>query len=378
MYTSKKDLLDDQKRNGIIPSTDKYMSTVRRIHRTSGTTGQPLYIAMNERDIDVITEIGARCFRNAGVTNGMKVVHCLNFRLWIGGMLDAQSLQRAGACLIPFGVGGTKELIETIMRLKIEAISCTPSYMSVIEKVLKEEFSMEPHQLGLKLGLFGGEGGLQNPEFRSAIESKWNIIAIDSNFGSADTVSMFASENFLSKDGLTFVASDYMDFKLIDKDLNEVQIDEGAVGELVISTKWEGGLIKRKNYRMGDIVKIVSYFPDLKFKVIGRADEMIVVKGLNLYPSTIQEVLGQASMEHDCSISGQLLVSKNDPIEDICLKISYITNGETVSQEFEKKLIKYIESELTTKTGITIPTRVVEMSELISNNGKVKIISRCL
>ena len=148
---------------GINPDFVRY---IRRIHRTSGTTATPLIVALNDVDIDAITTVGARCFRNAGVVDGMRVVHCLNYAGWIGGYTDHASLERAGACVLPWGVGNTEQLIQMILTLGIEAISCTPSYMNILKTVLKERFGMQPYQLGIKLGLFGGEAGLQNVSFR--------------------------------------------------------------------------------------------------------------------------------------------------------------------------------------------------------------------
>lgn len=369
--TNKKDLFKLQEDFPPFGLDPKYHRYIRRIHRTSGTTAKPLIIALNDIDIEAITKIGARCFRNAGVIDGMRIVHCLNYAGWIGGFTDHSSLERAGACVLPWGVGNTEQLIQMILDLKIEAISCTPSYLNVIRKVLKDKFGMNANQLGVKLGLFGGEAGLQNVTFRDRIEKEWGIDAIDANYGMADVMSIFASENRLLKDGLIFMAPDYLDAKLLIDDVL-VPIETDLTGELVLSTKYEGGFINRTDYRTGDIISIISSGDNFKFKILGRADEMIVVRGINLYPSTILEIVNSAMNEFDLELSWQLLVSKDDPISDVLLVISPENNKRNNSD-----IIAYLSESIKAKAGITVK---IELSEkkIISDNMKIKSIVRCL
>lgn len=366
--TSKIDLLKEQELYPPFGLDAKYHRYIRRIHRTSGTTAKPLIVALNDADIEAITEVGARCFKNAGVIDGMRVVHCLNYAGWIGGYTDHASLERAGACVLPWGVGNTEQLIHMILSLEIEAISCTPSYLGVIKKVLKEKFGMNPDQLGLKLGLFGGESGLQNKTFRERIEAEWKIDAIDANYGMADVMSIFASENRLTKDGLSFLAHGFLEPKLlINGEL--VAVQEGLSGELVLSTIYKGGFINRKDYRTGDIIEVLSSDDDFKFRILGRADEMIVVRGINVYPSIIFEVVNNAMNEFGVDFFWQLMVSKEDPISEVVLKIYELKSN----QDIENYILKSIKS----VTGLSID---IEFSEehFISDNMKVKSIVRCL
>ena len=100
---------------------------------------------------------------------GHRVVHCLNYRLWMGGYTDHTTLEATGATVIPFGVGETQLLVRTILELGITAISCTPSYPAVLERVIAEHFpGLRPRDLGIRLGLFGGEAGVDDPGFPPA------------------------------------------------------------------------------------------------------------------------------------------------------------------------------------------------------------------
>src|SRR6266404_9579031 len=135
-------------------------SKVVRVHRTSGTTGTAMNLALSARDAWETAMVGARAQSASGLGPGHRVVHCLNYRLWIGGFTDHTTLEATGAAVIPFGVGDTELLIRTIRELGITAISCTPSYPAVLERVIAERFpGLRPRDLGLRLGLFGGEAG---------------------------------------------------------------------------------------------------------------------------------------------------------------------------------------------------------------------------
>lgn len=339
--------------------------------RTSGSTsGNPLSIAMNKIDFEKITDVGAKCFINAGVKPGMRIIHCLNFQMWSGGIVDFTSLMKSGAAAFPYGVGGTKELINTIMYYDIEGISCTPSYMRRIKEVLKSEFNMSPSHLGLKYGFFGGESGIQNSKFRKSIEEEWGIEALNANYGSADTISMLASENYNHRDGLQFMASDIAvaNIKVGDQILSP---RKGIVGELLITTTYEGGLIHRDKYNIGDIVEVLSDGPSFKFNVVGRSDEMLVIRGLNVYPNTIRDIVSEAGLAYGSpDIVYQLRVSKEDPIEEakLILDVPY--------SDMHSDLEKFISTEIKNRLSLNIPI-IFDKLEL-SKNGKIKQVRRVL
>lgn len=111
-------------------------SAVARLHRTSGTSGQAMNLAMSMRDCNITESVGGRCQSAAGLNSSHTVVHCLNYKMWMGGLTDHLTLERTGATVVPFGVGDTELLIRTILDIGITAISCTPSYPAVLERVL--------------------------------------------------------------------------------------------------------------------------------------------------------------------------------------------------------------------------------------------------
>lgn len=366
----KTDLLEYQAHNHLGVPENKQRD-INLVIRTSGSSGNPLSIAMNSVDFEWITDVGAKCYINAGVKPGMKIIHCLNFQMWAGGFVDCTSLMKAGAAVFPYGVGNTKELINTIMYYDIEGISCTPSYMRRIKEVLREEFNMSPKHLGLKYGFFGGESGLQNPTFKKSIEDEWGIEALNANYGSADTISIFASENYNTKDGLQFMADEIAraSIKVGDKILPP---RKGLVGELLITTVYGGGLINRTNYNIGDIVEVTSDGPNFKFNVLGRSDEMVIIRGLNVYPSAIRDIVAEVGMVHGKNdLAFQLHVSKEDPIEDAYLVID---DGE--ENHVSYMIAEEIQKELRNRLSLTIPVGYGTIK--ISDNGKIKSVVRSM
>ena len=279
------------------PPFGDYLAAVRefviRLHRTSGTTGQAMNIAQTKADAAQTADVGARCFRAAGLTTGTLTVHCLNYRMWMGGVSDHLSLEAAGATVIPFGVGDSQLLIRTILGLDIPVIHCTPSYPAALERTIAEHFpGLAPRDLGLSLGLFGGEAGLDDPSFRGRLESVWGFTARNANYGVSDVFSNFASQCWANND-LHFLGEDVLYPELIEPESGDpVPWREGASGELVLThLKREAQPLVR--FRTNDVIAVTGTGPCTcgretpRFRVLGRSDDMVVVRGVNVFPSAV-------------------------------------------------------------------------------------------
>ena len=264
---------------------------VVRLHRTSGTTGRPLQLGSSRRDVAIIARIGGRAMFAAGARPGDRVVHCLNYCVWTGGVTDHLTLEEAGACVVPFGVGNTERLLETIADLRITAISCTPSYPALLEQVLRSA-DRRPRDLGLRLGLFGGEAGLDNPEFRQHLEDTWGMRARNANYGMSEVLSNLASQCERTND-LHFHGADALFAEIIDAAGNPLPLREGSTGELVCThlAKECQPLIR---YRTRDLITITGTGPcacgrtSWRFRVSGRTDDMFNVRGVNVFPTAVQ------------------------------------------------------------------------------------------
>jgi phenylacetate-CoA ligase len=270
---------------------------VTRLHRTSGTTGQAMNLALSARDCEITEIVGGRAQTLAGLKAGMMVVHCLNYQMWMGGLTDHLTLERTGATVVPFGVGSTELLIRTIIENGITAISCTPSYPAALEMVIAEKFpQLSPSDLGLKLGLFGGEPGIDDPAFRKRLSDTWGMQPRNANYGVTDVFCNFAAECAYDN-ALHFVAHDVLHAELIDPDSGTLkQFEPGNSGELVLTH-----LIREcqplVRFRTGDIIRIENTevckcgCAGFRFRVIGRSDDMVVVRGLNMFPTMVAAVV---------------------------------------------------------------------------------------
>ena len=272
-------------------------AAVTRLHRTSGTTGQAMNLALSARDCEITEAVGGRSQRSAGLRAEHSVVHCLNYQMWMGGVTDHLTLEKTGAMVVPFGVGGTELLIRTILEIGIDAISCTPSYPAVLEKVLDEHFpELAPRDLGLKLGLFGGEAGLDDPAFRKRIRDTWGMEPRNANYGVSDVMSNFAAQ-CEHDTRLHFLAADYLYPEIIDPDSEQpLPLEPGTEGELVL-THLLRDCQPLVRFRSGDIIALDEMTPchcghrGMRFRVVGRSDDMVVVRGLNIFPSMVAAVI---------------------------------------------------------------------------------------
>jgi phenylacetate-CoA ligase len=284
-----------------------------RLHRTSGTTGRPLHLASSQKDVSLVAKVGGRALFAAGVRPGDRVVHCLNYCMWTGGLTDHMALETAGACVIPFGTGNTGKLLEIIEDLGVNVISSTPSYPSLLEKILRETGKKRPRDLRLRLGLFGGEAGLDNPELRAAMENTWGFGVRNANYGMSEVLSLFASQCERTND-LHFHGSDAVFIEILDANENSLPVREGTTGELVCThlAKECQPLIR---YRTRDVITITATAPcecgrtAWRFRVTGRTDDMFNVRGVNVFPTAVQKAI----LSRPDIASGQYRIILNGP-----------------------------------------------------------------
>lgn len=274
---------------------------VTRLHRTSGTTGQAMNLALSARDCEITETVGGRAQQSAGLTAEHSVVHCLNYQMWMGGVTDHLTLERTGAMVVPFGVGSTELLIRTILETGIDAISCTPSYPAVLEQALERHFpELAPTDLGLKLGLFGGEAGLDDPALRDRIRDTWGMEPRNANYGVSDVMSNFAAQ-CEHDTRLHFLAGDVLYPEIIDPESGSpLPLQAGTQGELVL-THLIRDCQPLVRFRTGDIIALDATeacacgYQGMRFRVVGRSDDMVVVRGLNVFPSMVAAVVNNFS-----------------------------------------------------------------------------------
>lgn len=330
---------------------------VSRVHRTSGTTGTAMNLALSAKDAHETAIVGARAQGAAGLGPGHRVVHCLNYRLWMGGFTDHATLEATGAMVIPFGVGETQLLVRTIQELGITAISCTPSYPAVLERTLAEHFpGLKPCDLGLKLGLFGGEAGLDDPAYRKRIEDVWGLSPRNANYGVSDVFCNFAGQSEVNPD-LHFMALDLLHPEVIDPETGDpLPWREGQRGELVL-THVARECQPLVRFRTGDIVQLTGLGraecgrTAPRFRVVGRSDDMVVVRGLNAFPAQVAAVLNRIE-----ALSGEYrIVLEGPPPYDFLPVEAELAEGMSAPDGLDAQIAEAVKRDLGLSARVTLP-----------------------
>ena len=275
------------------------VNKVARVHRTSGTSGTAMNLAMSAQDAHETALVGGtgaiggrpRPRPSRGALPELPAVD--------GRLQDHSALEATGATVVPFGVGETQLLVRTIREIGITAISCTPSYPAVLERVLAEHFpGLQPRDLGLRLGLFGGEAGLDDPEFRRRLETTWGIKVRNANYGVSDVFSNFAGQTECDND-LHFMALDVLHPEIIAPETGLVlPWREGERGELVL-THVSRACQPLVRFRTGDIIVLTGTGRARcgrtapRFRVVGRSDDMVVVRGINVFPAQVAAIVNR-------------------------------------------------------------------------------------
>ena len=265
------------------------MADVRRIHASSGTTGRPTVVGYTAGDLDRWGDLVARSLHAAGIRAGMKVHNAYGYGLFTGGLGAHAGIERLGATVIPVSGGQTARQAQLINDFQPDAILCTPSYLLTIADAL-EEAGLDPAATSLKIAVLGAEPWTN--EMRREIERRLNLDAVDI-YGLSEVMGPgVASESVLTKDG-PHIWEDHFLPETIDGDTGEA-VSDGELGELVFTslTKEAFPVIR---YRTRDLTRLLpgTTYPAVRRieKITGRNDDMIILRGVNLFPTQIEELV---------------------------------------------------------------------------------------
>jgi phenylacetate-CoA ligase len=267
---------------------------VRRVYSSSGTTGDPSYIAVTDADLAGWTEIGARSYAANGIAAGQRAVLTYNSGPFVAGaVLD--SWGRIGASVIPVGSGNTERLVRAFQVLGAEALGCTPSYAIYLADWCRAS-DIDPARLGVRRLAVAGEPGGGEPATRQAIEQAFGATVLET-MGIADVSPSLWGE-CEEQGGMHFCGRDFVHAELIDPaDDAPLAWEDGAEGELVYtSLRREAMPVLR--FRSRDRV-VVTARPctcgrtSVRVRCIGRTDDLLIIRGVNLFPSAVREVVAE-------------------------------------------------------------------------------------
>ena len=310
-FTTKKDLRDSYP-FGMFAVPQEQIS---RIHASSGTTGKPTVVGYTARDIDTWANLVARSIRAAGAKRGDKVHVSYGYGLFTGGLGAHYGAERAGLTVIPFGGGQTEKQVQLIQDFRPDIIMVTPSYMLSIADELERQ-GIDPANCSLRLGIFGAEPWTN--DMRQAIEKRMGIDAVDI-YGLSEVMGPgVASECVETKDGPT-IWEDHFYPEIIDPETGEV-LPDGELGELVFTSLTKEALPIIR-YRTRDLTRLLpgsARTMRRMEKITGRSDDMMIVRGVNVFPTQIEELLLK---QHALAPHYQIVLTKEGPLDVLTLNV---------------------------------------------------------
>ena len=288
---------------------------VVRIHASSGTTGKPTVVGYTAKDIDTWAQLVARSIRAAGARRGDIVHVSYGYGLFTGGLGAHYGAERLGLTVVPFGGGQTERQVQLITDFKPDIIMVTPSYMLAIADEFERQ-GIDPKSSSLRIGIFGAEPWTN--EMRREIEARLAIDAVDI-YGLSEVMGPgVANECVETKDGPT-IWEDHFYPEIIDPDTGEV-LPDGEFGELVFTSLTKEALpIVR--YRTRDLTRLLpgtARTMRRMQKITGRSDDMMIIRGVNVFPSQIEELI----LQHPRLAPHYVCVlSKDGPMDALAVRV---------------------------------------------------------
>jgi phenylacetate-CoA ligase len=270
-----------------------------RMHLSSGTTGKPLVMPYTERDVATSAEVGARAFWAAGVRPDDTLLHCLSYSFYTGGISDHAALEATGAAMIPVGLGQSARVLELWRDLRPTALFSTITYPVHLAETAAER-GLDPRSLGLAKLVVTGEPGGQIAATRKRLKELWGA-EVGDTYGLSEVWGTLAGE-CEERDGLHFSGQDAALVELIEPESGEqVPLEEGARGELVFTHLYrEAAPLIR--FRSRDVAEILGVDcpcgrTGFRFRVVGRSDDMFRVRGVNVFPSAVEELMREQGVD---------------------------------------------------------------------------------
>lgn len=345
------------------------LSEIVRIHASSGTTGKQTVVGYTKKDIDTWAEIMARALCCGGTEKNSIIQIAYGYGLFTGGLGIHYGAERIGASVIPISGGNTKRQITVMEDFGTTVLACTPSYALHIAESLEED-KLDRFKLKIKKGIFGAEPWSEN--MRREIETKLGITALDI-YGLSEIMGPGVAIECPAKQGL-HIFEDHFIPEIIDPDTGEV-LPSGEEGELVITTITKEG-IPVIRYRTKDITSLSTEqcscgrtHVRIK-KITGRTDDMIIIRGVNVFPTQIETVL--------LNIAGvqpfyQLVINRNGTMDELEVQVEvsfdmFSSDAVRSLEGLEKRIYRELESLL----GISVKVRLVEPKTIERTEGKAK------
>ncbi len=366
-FTTKTDLRDNYP-YGLLAVP---MDDIVRVHASSGTSGKPTVVAYTRNDLDMWSDCMARLIVAAGGTSRDIVQISFGYGLFTGALGLHQGWEKIGATVIPASSGNTERQVMLLKDLRATALVSTPSYALYIAEVM-ERMGIKKEELALRIGLFGSEAS--SPEMHKELQERLGVLPTD-NYGLSEIIGPGVSGECVFKCGM-HINEDHFLCEILKEDILE-PVTEGEYGELVITTLTKEGLPMIR-YRTKDITNITT--EPCKCgrtlarmdRIKGRTDDMLIIRGVNVFPSQIEGVLMNIS---EVGGNYEIIVTREGCLDAIEIKVEL--NDASLLSDFKllDALVAKIKHNLKTVLQIDAKVKLVEPQTLKRFEGKAKRVT---
>ncbi|MCD6388471.1 MAG: phenylacetate--CoA ligase [Desulfobulbaceae bacterium] len=344
-----------------------------RVHSSSGTTGTATVVGYTKNDIKNWSNLTARVLAGAGVGKDDVVQIAFGYGLFTGGFGLHYGAERIGASVIPISSGNTKRQIQIMQDFKTTALICTPSYALLLADTMLE-MNININALDLRFGLFGGEPWSEG--MRNEIQTKLNIIATD-NYGLSEVMGPGVAGECQERKGL-HINEDHFLIEIIDPETLE-PVEPGETGEVVLTTLTKEGFPVIR-YRTRDLTRLIEEpcpcgrTMRRMERILGRTDDMLIIKGVNVYPMQIEAIL--------FDIKGtephyQIIVEREGRLDKVTVMVEVVESIFFDQMKKQRQLVDLIKSRLASELGISVDVKLVEEKSLERFEGKaIRVIDK--
>jgi phenylacetate-CoA ligase len=341
---------------------------VVRIHASSGTTGMSTVVGYSRNDIKTWSNLVARILAAGGITKDDVIQIAFNYGLFTGAFGLHYGAERLGASVIPISSGNTRRQIKLMQDFKTTALVGTPSYAMLIADTMME-MGINRNSLSLKYGLFGAEPW--SDAMRKEIESKLKIVATD-NYGLSEVMGPGVAGECLERNGL-HIAEDHFLVEWINPDTLE-PVKAGEIGEMVITTLTKEAFPVIR-YRTRDLTRLISEpcpcgrTMRRMTRVLGRTDDMLIIRGVNVFPQQIENVLFEIE---GVAPHYQIIIDRKGALDDTTVNVEVSESMFFDEMKKQSQLKETIKKRLASELGISVEVKLVEKKTLERFEGKAK------
>jgi phenylacetate-CoA ligase len=359
-FTAKQDLRDNYPFGMFAVPREQ----VVRVHASSGTTGKPTVVGYTRNDIDMWASVVARSIRAAGVRPGMVVHVAYGYGLFTGGLGAHYGAERLGCTVVPISGGQTERQIQLIQDFEPDAIMVTPSYMLALIDEMRDR-GIDPAGTSLKVGIFGAEPWTQ--AMREEVEATCDMHAVDI-YGLSEVIGPgVANECVETKDGL-HIWEDHFYPEIIDPVTGEV-LEDGEEGELVFTSLTKEAMPVVR-YRTRDLTRLLpgtARTMRRMEKVTGRSDDMMILRGVNVFPTQIEEIVlevPELAPHFVCELT------RPDRMDALTVKVE-VRDG-ALSDERRAEVASLVRGRVKDRVGVSVEVVLVEPMSLVRSVGKIQ------